>query len=174
MSAQELTSATNLRQFPSAMGHVHEHEDALSTCSCGHDHAPPSSSRGRFVASLAPALACAFCPACLSTYAKVLAAAGVGIVFTERQHTMLLAAAVALSVVSGSWVSVRARQAGPLAVALLGCALIVAGHILSDASWLEWTGVFTLVVGGFMERRWRRGATSKATAPQPLGAGATR
>lgn len=151
------------------MRHDHEHDHATPACGCGHDHAPRGSAPSSFLASLAPALACAFCPACLSTYAKVLAAAGVGVVFTERQHTLLLAAALTLSVVSGAWSTARARRAGPLAVAAAGSCLIAAGHLLSDASWLEWTGVAALIVGGFVERRWRSGAASKTASPPRLG-----
>lgn len=154
------------------MGHDHDHAHddahAPSTCGCGHDHAPRSSAPGKFLASLAPVLACAFCPACLSTYAKVLAAVGVGVVFNERQHTAVLAVALTLSVVAGGWATARARRAGPLAVAVLGCGLIAAGHLLSDVSWLEWTGVLTLVVGGLVERRYR-GLTSRAASLPRLG-----
>ncbi len=150
------------------MDHVHDHE-AHSACGCGHDHAPPSSTRRGWLASLAPALACAFCPACLGTYAKVLAAAGVGVVFTERQHTALLAAALTLSVVAGAWATVRARRAGPLVVAVVGGGLIAAGHLLSDSSWLEWTGVLTLIVGGLVERRSRAGLLPGAVSQPRLG-----
>ena len=154
------------------MRHDHDHDDASSACGCGHDHAPRPAARGGFLASLAPALACAFCPACLSTYAKVLAVAGVGVVFTERQHTALLAAALTLSVVAGAWATARTRRAGPLAVALVGGGLIAAGHLLSDASWLEWTGVLTLIGGGVVERRFRRGPASRAASLPRLGSGA--
>lgn len=156
------------------MRHDHKHGDSASTCGCGNDHAPPSPSRGRVFASLAPALACAFCPACLSTYAKVLALAGVGVVLTERQHTVLLAAAIALSVVAGGWAAARSGRVGPLAVAVLGCGLIAAGHLRSDPSWLEWTGVCTLILGGFVERLWRSRRTSRVAAAPRLGAGAAR
>ena len=138
----------------------HAHHDR--SCSCGHDHAHRAEPRvsGTW-AALAPVLACAVCPACVSTYAKLFATAGVGAALSERQHLVLLVVAVAVSIAVSAYRTWRTQRVWPLMVALGGCGLLVAGHLLS-AAWLEWCGMATLVVGGLLERRAARRHASGA------------
>ena len=104
-----------------------------------------------------PLLACAVCPTCLATYAKVLSFLGVGLSLTESTHEVLLAVAVMVSLAVSGWRSRRLRRLGPLLLTATGCALLVLGHALDEDPVLTWTGVAVLLAGGLWERRaWRR------------------
>ncbi|MCU0695894.1 MAG: hypothetical protein MUC96_05140 [Myxococcaceae bacterium] len=139
-------------------------------CDCGHHHEAaetPEVAAGGWVASVLPVLACAVCPACLSAYAKVLSALGVGLVLTETQHTVIMTVAVASSVGVSAWRSLRSRRVWPLAVSLSGASLVVAGH-LAELAAAEWAGVLVLLVGGLVEmpllrKLWRRRSIAPAT-----------
>lgn len=110
----------------------------------------------RWLGNLAPVLACAVCPACVTTYAKVFSLMGLGFALTETQHVALLTFAVLISLgLSGrrTWIE---RRAWPIVVSVLGCALLVLGHVLGEVHWLEWSGVAVLLVGGLAERQLAR------------------
>jgi hypothetical protein len=135
------------------------------------DAAPPQAA-GSWWTSVAPVLACAVCPACMSTYAKVLSTLGVGVFLTETQHHALLIGAVSLSLAIGVWRGHKGRRWSPFFLTLLGCALLVSGHLLGDVRALSWSGMAVLLGGGLWEHRlWRR----VQAAPQavPVGNSAT-
>lgn len=121
-------------------------------CDCGHDHAPKAAtdSKSGWLASVLPLLACAVCPACLSAYAKVFSAFGVGLLLTETQHAVIMAIAVSSSILVSAWRSVRSGRRWPLAVSLSGSVLVVSGHLI-EVSAVEWLGVVVLLVGGLVE-----------------------
>ena len=102
-------------------------------------------------ASLLPVLACAVCPACLTTYAKILAVFGVGFGLSELEHLVLLVLAVGTSVAVSAWRTVRSGRAWPLVFALSGSALVVLGHVVGDLHVVEWTGVLVMLAGGLGE-----------------------
>ena len=148
---------------------VHAHHDGA--CDCGHDHAHPVERRSSAAwGALAPVLACSVCPACIATYAKVLATVGVGAALSEREHTVLLAAAVAISIGSSAHRTWRSGRAWPLLVALAGCGWLVLGHLLSRAG-LEWLGMGTLLIGGVLEHQ---AARRRARGARPLAVEALR
>jgi hypothetical protein len=114
---------------------------------------------------LLPLLACAICPACLATYAKLLSLLGVGVGMTESQHLFVLGTAVLVSVVVSGLRSWRSGRWWPLAFALSGTALIVVGHLAEALHALEWAGVLVLMVGGLSEHfRLRARAARPAVA----------
>jgi hypothetical protein len=92
------------------------------------------------------------CPACLSLYAKLLAAVGVGVVISERQHAALLAFAVVTSLATSAYRAVRTGRRWPLAVTSTGAMLVAVGH-LTDRHPLEWLGVLCMLASGLLERR---------------------
>jgi hypothetical protein len=141
---------------------IHAHGD---DCGCGHDHAHRMEPRfsGAW-AALAPVLACAVCPACVSTYAKAFAIVGVGAALSARQHLVLLAVAVSASIAVSAYRTWRSQRAWPLVVALAGCGVLVTGHLLDHGAWLEWSGMATLVVGGLLEQRAARRRASGTAA----------
>lgn len=127
--------------------HAHVHGDG---CGCpahrGTNEAPGV--RG-WLADMLPALACALCPACLSTYAKALSVAGLAAWLSEREHLAFLALAVLLSIGFGLR---RARTLGdyrPFGFTLAGCLALVVGHFAGEVAALTWAGLGLLFVGGF-------------------------
>jgi len=153
-------------------GHAHGHRHGSCACAA---HARPrvnegGASKGRLglLASLAPALACAVCPACLSTYAKVLSVMGVGAAISETQHTALLAFAIGSSIVLSAVRSWRAKRGWPLLIAVVGCALVLTGHLASEVGPVEWFGIAVLLGGGLAERTLaaRAGRSRTVTAVQ--------
>lgn len=130
------------------------------SCPCGHDHHAHHQrgghSRGHAAsglwATVVPVLECAVCPACVSTYAKVFATLGVAAALSEREHLALLVFAVVTSVGVSAHRSWRLRRAWPVIVAVTGCTLLSAGHLV-EANVLEWLGMAILVIGGILERR---------------------
>lgn len=128
-------------------GHEHEHE-----CDCAHHRAPrPSQGEAGLWSSLLPVLACAVCPACLTTYAKLFSVVGVGFGLSELQHLVLLVFAISASVGVSAWRSWRTGRSWPIAVALTGSALVVTGHLVGHLHAVEWAGVLVLLVGGLTE-----------------------
>lgn len=127
--------------------HVHAHGEG---CGCPAHREPGDSGGVRgWLADMLPALACALCPACLSTYAKALSVAGLAAWLSEREHLAFLGLAVLLSVVFGLR---RARALGdyrPFAFTLAGCLALVVGHFAGDVAALTWVGLALLFVGGF-------------------------
>ena len=145
-----------------------------AVCDCAHhrrhetERSCPEELPGSRWAALAPVLACAVCPACLSTYAKVLSLLGVGVTLTESTHHILLVLAVCVSLGASFWKARRRHQWGPLWVAILGCALLAMGHARDEDPVLTWSGVVVLLVGGLWERQaGRRVAASRGGAPRP-------
>jgi hypothetical protein len=100
---------------------------------------------------LLPLLACAICPACLATYAKLLSLLGVGVGMTESQHLLVLGAAVLVSVIVSGLRSWRSKRWWPISLALLGATLIGVGHSVEALHALEWAGVLVLLIGGLSE-----------------------
>jgi hypothetical protein len=96
-------------------------------------------------------LACAVCPACLTTYAKLLSVFGVGFGLSELHHVVLLSVAIAASLGLSACRSFRSRRIWPVAVATAGAGLIVTGHVWSALHALEWGGVLVLLAGGLTE-----------------------
>jgi hypothetical protein len=125
-----------------------------SHCDCGaHHHAARSADqRAALWSSLPALLACAVCPACIATYAKLFSLLGLGLELTELQHSLLLGAALSISLLVSTWRSMRTRRAWPVVFALLGSSLVLLGHVAGDRHELEWTGVLVLVVSGVVEQ----------------------
>ena len=89
--------------------HGHAHATGGDPCDCVGHRMQARRSTGEKLSGLSailPILACAVCPVCLSAYATILSALGVGLAITEGQHAILLGVAVVLALASGLW---RAR-----------------------------------------------------------------
>jgi hypothetical protein len=143
---------------------AHDHRPGQG-CDCG-KHRPRLASKAEPAtwSAVAPALACAVCPACLATYGKVLSALGVGVGVTEQQHEVLLVVAVAVSLAVSAWRTWRTRTPWPVTVATLGAGLVLSGH-WADVHAIEWAGILVLIVGGVTEQvKLRRRRSSEFAA----------
>lgn len=141
-----------------------DHAAHGAACGCGHHEALPAVAAGsRWGAALLPALACAVCPACLTTYAKVLSVFGVSFGFDAALHRRLLVVALATSIAISAWRSWKQRRVWPLLVAVSGTALVMAGHALGELHVLEGAGMLLLLGGAWAEHyRLRRRALAPA------------
>ena len=146
------------------MGSDHHHH----ACDCAaHRHATRASTEaGTSVwTTVLPILACAVCPACMATYAKLFSLLGVGVGLSELHHTVLLVLAIGVSTLVSAWRSVRTRRIWPVGLAVLGASLVIAGHVRGELHALEWAGVLTLLGSGVVEHvRLRKLAARAATA----------
>jgi hypothetical protein len=130
-----------------------EHQAGTHACDCAvHGHASKRREANGWWSMLLPALACAVCPACLATYAQLLSMIGISVALSETQHLSLMVLALATSVLVSAWRAQRIRSAWPIVAALSGASLMLTGHLLAEAHWLEWTGVLVLLGGGLAER----------------------
>lgn len=130
-------------------GHVH-------SCDCT-AHRAATVRRAGLSAALLTALACAVCPACLATYAKLFSVLGVGVGLSEAHHLVLLVVAVVASVLVSAWRSWRSKRFWPIAIALVGSSLVLLGHLAGDLHAIEWVGMLCLLGGGLTEQlRFRR------------------
>jgi hypothetical protein len=128
---------------------VHEHAHA---CECAaHRASIATAPNAGMWSTLLPVLACAVCPACLTTYAKLFSVLGVGFGLSEFQHLVILGVAIGGSISVSAWRSWRTRRAWPIAIALSGSTLVVTGHFAGDLYVVEWVGVLLLLVGGLTE-----------------------
>ena len=84
---------------------------------------------GSFLALLPSAV----CPACLGVYGAILSGVGLGFLANERVLVPMMAVLLAAGLASLAWSARKHRRFGPLALALLGSAAIVAGHLGSPA-----------------------------------------
>lgn len=142
---------------------AHEHGHA---CDCAAHRAPTATPPNAGLwSTILPVLACAVCPACLTTYAKLFSVLGVGLGLSEFHHLVLLVIAISASIGVSAWRSWRTRRVWPIAIALTGSALVATGHFARGLHVVEWAGVLLLLVGGLTEHfRLRRMQASIATA----------
>ena len=142
---------------------VHEHVHA---CDCAAHRAPAvAPPGGGGWSALLPVLACAVCPACLTTYAKLFSVVGVGFGLSEFHHLVLLAFAIGTSIGVSAWRSWRTRRVWPIVTAVTGSTLVATGHFAGDLQAIEWLGVLVLLVGGLTEHfRLRRRAAPTGSA----------
>jgi len=105
------------------------------------------------LSTVAPTLACAFCPACLSAYSGAFSALGISATLGEEYHHYLLAFALLFTLgVQAYRVRVTRRLLAPV-VAVAGCMLVVAGHAFEEHPWLVWTGIAGLLLSAAIDAR---------------------
>jgi hypothetical protein len=85
------------------------------------------------LAALAPLLACALCPACLSLYAKLAGVVGAGLAISEAAHAALLATAMLVSVLVSAYRYRLTRRGWPVSLSLVGITLMTLAHILGGS-----------------------------------------
>lgn len=125
--------------------HCHE-------CDCAGHRAPKANASNAGVwSAILPVIACAACPACLTTFTKLFSVLGIGFGLSEFHHLVLLVVALSASIGVSAWRSWRTRRVWPIAIAITGSALVAAGHLGGDLHSVEWAGVLVLLIGGLTE-----------------------
>jgi hypothetical protein len=142
------------------------------SCACRHHHHQPASDaprKGAVWSALLPVVACAVCPGCLASYAKILSTVGVGIALSETQHLGLLVVCIALSLGVGLREARTVPRWGPFVVNILGCGLLVAVHQMGEQTappWLSWSGI-VLLLGGVVWGHRTRFAFRRSSPSHP-------
>ena len=127
-----------------------------TACGCGKTHGQKrTAAHGalRWFSAIAPVIACAFCPVCLATYAKLFSLAGLGFAMTEAQHSVLLTSALCVSIAASVWRGRRSGRWSPLAGALAGGSILLVGHLAGERAWLEWSGIGVMLASAWHEQR---------------------
>ncbi len=109
------------------------------------------------IVSLLPSAAC---PACLAVYGAVLSALGLGVLVTERALVPLIAACLALGVLSVAWTTRSHGRYGPLVATLVGSLAVVLGRLIWTLPPVLYGGI-ALLVGASLWNLWLK-------RPQPL------
>lgn len=141
--------------------HDHDHGPSAvkveDPCDCAGHRAKAAVAGGGagigWLSGVAPILACALCPVCLSAYATILPLLGVGFVLSEGQHQLFLIGAVVAAILAGSWRAKITRRFGPLGLTLSGCALLIFADLLHESRPLAVVGMVCLVAAMFWDRR---------------------
>jgi hypothetical protein len=92
-----------------------------------------------------PLVPSATCPACLTAYAGVLSAVGLGFLLNERVLAPLIVVFLIIGVVSVAWSTRSHRRAGPLVGTLLGSAAVIMGRVAGHDHILLYSGVVVLI-----------------------------
>jgi hypothetical protein len=128
--------------------------DDCGNCAAHRPRAPvDKSGRWGWLSGIIPILACALCPVCLSAYATILSAFGVGFALSEGQHAILLFMAVAAALLAGGWRARMTRRFGPLGLTAVGCALLIFADVLHENRALSLCGIALLVSSMIWDRR---------------------
>jgi hypothetical protein len=139
--------------------HDHPHPpvaaaDDCSSCVAHRPRAPiDRTARWGWLSGIVPILACALCPVCLSAYATILSAFGVGFALSEGQHAILLIVAVVAALASGAWRARMTRRFGPLGLTALGCTLLIFADLLHENRPLSLIGIALLIASMIWDRR---------------------
>jgi hypothetical protein len=102
---------------------------------------------------LLPLVVCAFCPACLTLWAPLLASLGLGLALPEVVHPTGIAVAVLVALAPAALRARRAKVWRPLLFVAAGAGLLVATHVLGRGRIIELQGALCLVLGSVLERR---------------------
>ncbi len=120
--------------------------------------------------ALFPLLPSATCPACLTAYAGLLSAIGLGFLFKERVLAPLIGIFLTISILSVAWSTRSHRRPGPLVVTVLGSAAVVAGRLIWNIPVVVYSGVALLIGASFwnlwLKRPSRKSASSEGSATQ--------
>ena len=132
---------------------------------------PCSSCVPGIVAALLPSLTC---PLCWPAYAGVLSSLGVGFVGTTAYLLPLTATFLAIAVGALTFGARRHGRHGPLALGLVGSAIVLLGKFVLDATPATLGGVGTLVAASVWNVWPRRATAFPCSACVPAVTGSTK
>ena len=131
-----------------------------SQCDCPAHRAvvriPGRSVQPSLLAALAPLLVCAFCPACMTLWAPLLASIGLGFALPESVHSVGLGLAILAALAPAAWHARRAQFWQPVLFVVAGAGVFLSTHAFEGGRLTEVLGALSLVLGSSLERRARR------------------
>jgi hypothetical protein len=98
-------------------------------------------------------VACAFCPACLTLWAPLLASLGLGFALPDAVHPAGIAIAVLVAVTPAVLRARLAKVWPPLLFVAAGAVLFLATHVFGAGRAVELFGAISLIAGSVLERR---------------------
>lgn len=120
------------------------------------DRAENRSGRWRWAALpgiLAAVLPKAACPICVTAYAAVVSALGLGFLLTDRVLNPIILGSLAVSVGSAAWSGRQRRRSGPVLLSLAGAAGVVLGRMVWSLPAVVYGGV-ALLLGASVWTLW--------------------
>lgn len=114
------------------------------------------------------------CSLCLAGYAGVLSSLGLGVVATDRGLIVLTAVFLMLNLLSIGWSTRHTRHSGPVSVALIGSAALLAGRLWWPLPVLIYAGTGAVLGASvwnlLIQRRRRSSIAPLGRAPNRAGA----
>jgi len=139
-----------------ASGPAGSHAADCCDCAAHRTFVSARPARPGYVSSLTvllPLIACAFCPACLTLWAPLLASLGLGFALPEAVHPVGIGIAVLVALAPAVLRARRAKVWRPLLFVAAGAGMLLATHALHGGRIVELLGALGLVVGSVLERR---------------------
>jgi len=109
-----------------------------------------------------PLLPAASCPACLTAYAGVLSAVGLGFLLTDQVLKPLIISFLLIGIAGVGFSTLSHRRPGPLVFTLIGSAAVAVGRLFWSAPPVLYAGV-ALLIGASLWNLWL-----KRPRPEPL------
>ena len=109
-----------------------------------------------------PLLPAASCPACLTAYAGVLSAVGLGFLLTDQVLKPLIIISLLIGIAGVGFSTLSHRRPGPLVFTLIGSAAVAIGRLFWSAPPVLYAGV-ALLIGASLWNLWL-----KRPRPEPL------
>lgn len=106
-----------------------------------------------FPGALLPLLPSTTCPACLTAFAGVVSAMGLGFLIHERVLAPLIALFLAINIASVAWSTRTHGHRWPLLATLMGSAAVVASRLIWHLHFLLYGGV-ALLIGASLFNLW--------------------
>ena len=107
-------------------------------------------------------LPAASCPACLTAYAGVLSAVGLGFLLTDQVLKPLIIIFLLIGIAGVGFSTLSHRRPGPLVFTLIGSAAVAIGRLFWSAPPVLYAGV-ALLIGASLWNLWL-----KRPRPEPL------
>lgn len=93
------------------------------------------------------------CPACLAAYGSLLSVFGVGALYRTKLVEPLVAGFLLLGVIGIAWSSRGHGRRGPLALTIVGSALVIANRYLWQNSLMAYAGILSLATASLWNLR---------------------
>src|SRR3989442_5551727 len=129
---------------------VEESERRQTDADAIHDQGP-GEVRHNIPGAALPLLPAASCPACLTAYAGVLSAVGLGFLLSDQVLKPLIIIFLLIGIAGAGFSMLSHRRPGPLVFTLIGSAAVALGRLFWSAPPLPYAGVALLIGASLWE-----------------------